>query len=99
MTLEGAPLACSIIPRLGYLTGKAPGYAWNAGDSCFMPNVEPNQIEHLKQMLVEYHSHHAKEWGPIPTCKEAICVEVKLALEYLVEKHSVHTDLRGFQDR
>jgi len=64
-----------------------------------MPNVEPNQIERLKHMLVEYHSHHAKEWGPIPTCKESICLEVKLALEYLVEKHSVHTDLRGFQDR
>jgi hypothetical protein len=64
-----------------------------------MSEVQPQQIEHLKQMLVEYHSRHANERGPIPTCKEPICVEIKLALEYLVEKHSPHIDLRGFEDR
>src|SRR4051812_47008456 len=103
MTFRVRTLAYSIIVPFGYLTDEMPDYErviWKAqGSACSMPNVEPNHIEHLKHMLVEYHSHHAREYGPIPACKESVCVEAKLALEYLVEKHSPHTDLRGFQDR
>jgi hypothetical protein len=64
-----------------------------------MPNLGPQQIEQLKGMLVEYHSKHEKEYGAIPTCKEPTCVETKLALEYLVARHSPQTDLRGFEHR
>ena len=102
LTLPRRPLAYFIIPRFGYLTDKLTGYEgliWKRKQARSMRTIEPKEIEHLKQMLVEYHSGHAQEHGPIPTCKEPTCVETKLALGYLAEKHSPQIDLRGFEDR
>jgi len=64
-----------------------------------MADVQPQEIEQLKRMLVDYHAQHARERGPIPTCKDATCVETKLGLQYLAQNSSSPIDLREFENR
>jgi hypothetical protein len=48
-----------------------------------MSNVQPQQIRELKELLLQYHSRHQREQGPMETCQESTCVEAKQGLRYL----------------
>jgi hypothetical protein len=57
-----------------------------------MANVQPQEIDHLKQLLSEHHSRHEREHGAMERCHEPVCVEAKLGLRYLSGKMGLPQD-------
>jgi len=61
-----------------------------------MSNVQPRQLQELKQLLLQYHSSHQSERGPMEGCQEATCVEAKMGLQYLDPNSSLKPEPSSF---
>jgi hypothetical protein len=61
-----------------------------------MSNVQPGQLQELKQLLLQYHSGHQNEQGPMESCQEATCVEAKQGLQYLDPNGSLKPEASSF---
>jgi hypothetical protein len=53
--------------------------------SCWkpMPNAAPEEINALQAQLERYHARHEPVYGPMDSCKQLTCVEVKNAIVWL----------------
>jgi hypothetical protein len=57
-----------------------------------MAKVAPPEVRELAKELEVYHAQHAELYGPMETCTQATCVEVKNGIQWLRERLSGATE-------
>jgi hypothetical protein len=48
-----------------------------------MTQVTQQQVQELTAELQQFHSTHASVYGPMETCKQETCVEIKEGIDWL----------------
>lgn len=63
-----------------------------------MSKITAAEITALEQELERYHGSHADLYGPIETCSQFTCVEVRIGIVWLKQKLSSYPYQPGTRD-